>query len=62
MKAMKGQITYGGADGQQGSLGFVIPMFLVDELMIKVMAWKETYEFTFSEMERYNESLKEIPK
>jgi hypothetical protein len=60
MKAVNVEIKYSGAVGQQGSLGALIPMFLVDEIMIKIMSWKEQYQFTFSEMEKYNESLKEL--
>jgi hypothetical protein len=56
----KGEFSFKCSDGQEMTLGFVMPYEIASKIAIAIMSWKDDWVATTTTVERFQESEKEF--
>lgn len=58
--AVKGEFSFKSSDGQDMTLGFVMPYEIASKIAIAIMSWKEDWVATTKTVEKYQETEKQF--
>lgn len=53
MKVANGSITWKSDDGENGTLGFEMPMEVLSKILCDIIDWKNRWRCSFAEAEEY---------